>query len=178
MRLFVALELPEQIRQEISEKLLALIPRETFRPVERQNLHFTLLFIGEAGEQKAAEIIGKFSGIHFGEFPVEISGAGSFGGRVVWLGAGKGAGEMEKLAKTLSEKLGIAQEGLSCHLTLARCRRKGGRGAEKLAERLSKINFTAGFNVDSCALMRPGPVGSGLAYEKVCEVKFGSGKRA
>lgn len=142
VRMFVAVEIPEWIRDEIREKLLRHIPEGSFKVVPRPNLHFTLLFIGWADDTKASEIKDRFVDIKFRQFEAELSGVGEFGGRVVWLGVRDGWKELTELAEKVSRTLGIPMDRpFSPHLTYAeagvRKRKKRGTSLKSSARWVS-----------------------------------------
>ncbi len=136
MRLFIALDLDEEIRTRITRFLEGVQPfAAEARWVKPESLHVTLKFIGEQKEEAVPQIKEKLqaitaptTAIHFrsyGFFPTPKSA------RVFWIGMQAGP-ELAALAHTIDEKvseLGIEKESrpFSPHLTLARS--PGGSGA-------------------------------------------------
>jgi 2'-5' RNA ligase len=130
MRLFVALEIPSVVRENLAallESLRAVSPQT--RWVRPENLHVTLKFIGEVPETKLAGIRGTLAGV-CSEQPVALDfrGLGFFPNekhpRVSWAGIVASA-NLKTLAADIdgaTEKLGIPpeQRPFSPHLTLAR----------------------------------------------------------
>jgi 2'-5' RNA ligase len=135
MRLFVALEIPAAVRdnlaalikelRELSTKVVDKRPRW----VRRENLHVTLKFIGEVSPAKLEGIRGALSAIRT-ESPVEITfrGLGFFPNeqhpRVLWAGLDVSA-NLSPLAADIDGAL--ETQGIPCerraftpHLTLAR----------------------------------------------------------
>jgi len=129
MRLFVALDLEDEIRERIARFVDGV---QGFAPdarwVQPESLHVTLKFIGEQKDEAAeqirlalAEIKACAATIHFrgyGFFPTPKSA------RVFWLGM-DATPELASLASAIDEKtaaLGIPKEerDFSPHLTLAR----------------------------------------------------------
>ena len=45
MRLFVAVNVPEDVKENIV-KIIRELPKDRIRPVSRENLHYTLEFLG------------------------------------------------------------------------------------------------------------------------------------
>src|SRR5205823_13507748 len=86
IRLFVAAELPESIR----ERLLSLqggVPGARWSNSEQ--LHLTLRFIGEVAENVGHDIDDALATIRAPSFTLELSGVGEFGGknpRALWAG--------------------------------------------------------------------------------------------
>ena len=130
MRLFVALEIPPEVREGLTTLLnsfRAISPHTKW--VRAENLHLTLKFIGEVPEAKLANIRGAL-GVVKSEAPVrlEVRGLGFFPNprhpRVFWAGI-ESSPNLKTLAESIElalEKLGIAREkrDFSPHLTLAR----------------------------------------------------------
>jgi len=83
-RLFVALSLPEEIRDRLC-RLQNGLAGARWRPVE--NFHITLAFIGETDRHGFDEAIKTLSEIESAPFALRLSGLGSFGDRkprAVW----------------------------------------------------------------------------------------------
>lgn len=135
MRLFVALEIPSEVR----ENLAALL--ETLRAISKEprwtqpgNLHLTLKFLGEVPETKLDGIRTALAQIR-SEQPVnvEFRGLGFFPNekhpRVFWAGI-EASTNLRKLAGDIEgalERMGIPREQrpFAPHLTLARFERPG-----------------------------------------------------
>jgi 2'-5' RNA ligase len=130
MRLFVALEVPSTVRENLARLLKSLhaLSLQT-RWVRPENLHVTLKFIGEAPEARLAAIRAALAGVGSAQpVTLDFRGLGFFPNeehpRVFWAGI-----EASKNLKTLAadiekatETLGIPREQrpFSPHLTLAR----------------------------------------------------------
>lgn len=136
MRLFVALDLAEDIRERISrfiEELRPLAP--AVRWVSAESLHVTLKFIGEVPDASVSEVEAALGRISSAEFNVAFRGCGFFptakSARVFWAGieAGPELGQLAADVELALEPLGIEREkrGFNPHLTLARL--GGGSGA-------------------------------------------------
>jgi len=136
MRLFVALDIDDSIRDRITRFLEGIQPfAPEARWVKPESLHVTLKFIGEQKDEafahikeKLQTIVAPTTDIHFrsyGFFPNPKSA------RVFWVGMQVGL-ELTALAREIDEQmsqLGIEKENrpFSPHLTLARS--PGGSGA-------------------------------------------------
>lgn len=131
-RLFIAIDIPNEIRALLSEAVEelrgSLVSARWVRP---ENLHLTLKFVGyydreklerlQAEVRKAAERGLKFA-VRFGR-PGAFPSASR--ARVVWIGMAEGSEEAGKIASKLDarlEKVGVMREGraFAGHLTLAR----------------------------------------------------------
>jgi 2'-5' RNA ligase len=130
MRLFVAMDIPEDVRSAISALVAKLRPNHrNARWVRIEGLHVTLKFIGEASSEKSAEIKAALAVVPSrAPIPMNFRGLGFFPNdrrpRVLWAGIAAGP-ELAALAAavdTALTSLGIPREErtFSPHLTLAR----------------------------------------------------------
>jgi 2'-5' RNA ligase len=153
MRLFVALDIPEDIRQRLADyvqRSQQLVPSVRFVRVD--GLHITLKFLGET--QKLAAICEALEKIEHPGFPVTIAGTGFFPNathpRIFWAGI-----DAPQILPTLAQKIDVACAELGFatetrpftpHLTLARSGSgnphgsglQGSRPLETLANKLTQ----------------------------------------
>lgn len=128
-RLFVAVELPDELRSRV-HSLAGELTEDGVKPVEEHNIHLTLKFLGDVPEEKVAEVKERLEGVKFKSFGCRVAGVGVFPSldyiRVVW--AGLECGEMLKLAAEVEKALsGIGKREdrpFSSHVTIARVKRK------------------------------------------------------
>jgi 2'-5' RNA ligase len=129
MRLFVALEIPSAVRENLADLLKSLcgVSPQT-RWVRPENLHVTLKFIGEVSGTKLATVHSALAGVRSEQHvTLDFRGLGFFPNehpRVFWAGI-EASPNLKTLAADIdkaTEKLGIAREQrpFSPHLTLAR----------------------------------------------------------
>jgi 2'-5' RNA ligase len=130
VRLFVALEIPAAVRDNLATLIKELRNAEPkARWVRAENLHVTLKFLGETPSEKLQEIRNALSAVH-SEQPVELDfrGLGFFPNerrpRVLWAGM-HASPNVQSLAASMDqalEKLGFPREDrtFTPHLTLAR----------------------------------------------------------
>lgn len=172
MRLFFAVKIPQETKQEIHDTYLKLIPRASFKAVEKDNLHITMLFIGQTSAGHAAQIKDDMKKVESGQFNATITGTGSFSQRVIWLGITEGSKELCTLAEKISEATGIEQEMFHAHITLARNKSAGQKEFSETMQKLAEQNFVSRLSVKSFSLMqsRPGP--KGPVYEELSERTF------
>jgi 2'-5' RNA ligase len=129
MRIFIALDIPADIRArmlEYAERARRLAPEARWaRP---EGLHVTLKFIGEVSDAKVQEIKAALAAVKAAPFEVKFESAGFFPSpkspRVFWIGV-EGTQALPQLAAAIddaTQKLGIAKEerAYNPHLTLAR----------------------------------------------------------
>lgn len=130
MRIFIAVELPNEIRKalkDLQRELKAVT--DTARWVAPESIHITLKFFGEVPDKRLDEIDQALAGLSWKPFTVSVRGVGFFPGtrspRVFW--AGMEAPTMQNLAEQLDtrmERLGFEKEkrAFRPHITLARAR--------------------------------------------------------
>ncbi len=101
------------------------------RLVEKENLHFTVKFLGEISDSQAAQAAAALGSLRLKAVDVTVSGAGAFPDarrpRVVWAGvAEEDKRAVEPLARAVRESLeGIGERDdrpFQAHVTLARVR--------------------------------------------------------
>ena len=129
MRIFIALDIPAEIRArivEFMERARACAPEARWaRP---QGVHVTLKFVGEVSDAKLQEIKSALATVKAEPFNVSFAGAGFFptprSPRVFWVGVegGEALAGLAAAIDTAAHGLGIAGEdrAYSPHLTLAR----------------------------------------------------------
>jgi len=136
LRVFVALDIPQEVRSAIGALERRLEPEcRGARWVRLESMHVTLKFIGEAEDDKVARIQQELSAVH-SSAPVRIvfRGAGFFPNerhpRVFWAGM-EAAPNLAELAGEIEQRLealGITREerAFKPHLTLARFKSEEG----------------------------------------------------
>lgn len=152
-RLFIAIELPQNVRQKIKDhidQLRTALPDARASWTREDNLHLTLKFFGdiqvtrvEALSQALLRAVTRTP-----RFELVIGNCGSFPPRgkpkVLWIGIDDPSTNLHKLHAALEDecaKVGFALEArpFHPHLTLARLRQP--RGSRRLAELHEQIGF-------------------------------------
>jgi 2'-5' RNA ligase len=136
LRLFIAVELPESVRNTLAATITALqrsAPNSALRWVRPDGIHLTLKFLGATDEDRVPAINTalRIAVRDFAPFELHPAGVGSFGGRrnlrVVWVGVEGDTAAVATLAgrvESALEPLGYLREkrAFNPHLTLARVR--------------------------------------------------------
>ena len=126
LRLFVGLELPEQVRSRLTAMMGGV---QGARWQTDEQLHLTLRFIGEVSENQAEDIDSALQGIRFAPFDVAVQGAGVFGKegkrpRALWAGVDPASPlvQLNQKIDTALVRTGIPPEERKYipHITLAR----------------------------------------------------------
>ncbi len=124
LRLFVGIAFPPELKLRLSS-LCSGVPGAKW--VDPGNFHLTLRFIGETGEDIAADIDDALSRLRERRFALQIAGTGVFGGdrpRSLWVGVERSP-ELVALRDKIEQALvrtGLAPEPrkFTPHVTLAR----------------------------------------------------------
>jgi RNA 2',3'-cyclic 3'-phosphodiesterase len=149
MRLFIALDIDEAIRERIARFMEGV---RNFSPearwVKEESLHVTLKFIGEQPDEKVEAIKAALTTVVAGGSEIQFRGYGFFptpkSARVFWVGMECGP-ELGALAAAIDGKISALdipreERKFSPHLTLARA--AGGSGSPR---RLRNDAFHRGF---------------------------------
>lgn len=174
MRAFVAVDLADE---EVLGRIQAFqrdleASGADLKLVEKDNLHFTVKFLGEISQQQASEADGILRGLTLLGGDLEMKGAGAFPNpsrpSVVWVGvADEDAPTLKTLAETVIGALKSIGENddraFQAHLTIARVR--SGRNREALVNAIGanssrvfgKIKLE-GIKLKSSVLTPRGPV--------------------
>ncbi|MEK6959221.1 MAG: RNA 2',3'-cyclic phosphodiesterase [archaeon] len=158
-RLFVAIEIPDELKKRIFEEMVK--PLNGLKSVKEENLHATLCFMED---EKESEIIEKLRKIKGKTFEADITQTGHFGDRVIWVGIE--SDEFEGLYEKVHEALRIKTDHrFSGHITLARGNDSGNFFKEFLKIRDKSI-FES-FLIEKITLFRSVLTKNGPVYEKV-----------
>ena len=177
MRLFIAVDLPTEIRKALGDIEQDLRPlTDSARWVSPESIHITLKFLGEVPDKRLEDINTALTGLSWKPFTITVRGVGFFPGtrspRVFW--AGMEAPTMKELAEELDsrmEALGFDKEkrAFRPHITLARARDT--RISSSLVTGSSQYeehDFGA-FTADRVFLFKSTLKPSGAVYEKLKE---------
>jgi 2'-5' RNA ligase len=125
MRLFVAIDLPEAVKERLSMISCGLPGARWVKP---EQLHLTMRFIGEVDGDRFLDIRDELAEVSCESFPMQLQGVGFFPPRkkprVVWVGLEKNE-QLVRLRKRIEAVLvrtGLEPEGrkFAPHITLAR----------------------------------------------------------
>jgi 2'-5' RNA ligase len=190
IRLFIAVELPEELKRvltEIGREIGARIPPNTVRWVKPAAMHLTLVFLGEtpAGKLDAIKEAAASAAARIPKTSFRAIGLGCFPNprrpRVVWVGVEESAGNLERLKQMLDEELeplGFRPEKrrFSPHLTLGRVGRQASRQAEaelgQIVERAT-LRDVGGVDVTYIHLIRSDLRPSGAVYTTLASFPLG-----
>ncbi|MBR6917373.1 MAG: RNA 2',3'-cyclic phosphodiesterase [Clostridia bacterium] len=161
MRLFAAIEFPDDVKRrllEIQSDMRRLGVRGNY--TKEDNFHITLAFIGEWSDPE--QVICALDKIAFNRFEVALSGLGKFDA-LWWVGVSR-TEELSSLALSVRDALGKAgipydKKKFSPHITLIR---KPSSGA------LPEIDFPSiRISVGKVSLMRSDRAPDGVKYTRI-----------
>jgi 2'-5' RNA ligase len=175
VRLFVAVNLPDELRRTIYEATAPLRARDVrVRWVDAAGMHITLKFLGDVPSDRATGIEGALDRAAAGmrAFSLVIAGAGAFPStdraRVVWVGC-EAAPPLELLQHAVEREyaaLGYPVEGrpFRPHVTIGRARSDARGGVRGLEARLEEVEIAGEFVVRSVDLMESTLTRTGARY--------------
>lgn len=172
MRLFIALDLPEEVKNHLSELQKSIKPLR-ISLVKPENMHVTVKFLDEQIPEK---IIERLNRVMFDNFELELSNIGFFPNeknmRVLWIGFKED--KTRKLQKDIDNMLKDIipiEKNYHGHITLARIRFLDDKIKNSLIE-FSKTKIKPlKFNVDHFTLYKSTLTIAGPIYEKIKEFK-------
>lgn len=138
MRLFVAISLPEVVKNKLKKVITLLDKYDGIKTVETKNLHLNLEFLGQ--RKKPDKIIRDLKELSFTPFILETKDFGFFPNKkyikVIWLGI-KNNKDLEKLQEKVS-RLTTNQKKYIPHITLARIKKINTKQKKQLLKQLKQ----------------------------------------
>jgi 2'-5' RNA ligase len=181
VRSFISIDLEDQ---QILSRVASIISSlqalgGDLKPVEVENIHLTLKFLGNVSTPRLADVKSSIKQLTFPSFSAEIKGTGAFPNlkhmNVVWVGVDEGWSQVEQIyeqVEKLLSSLGFRRENrpFSPHITIARVR--SGRKRDEIGnflQHLSEESFGA-ITVDKVRLKQSVLSSSGPKYSTLLEV--------
>lgn len=194
MRLFVAVDLPEEAKRLIAveqERIAVPFLRsgDTLKLVAPERMHLTLLFLGEVQEARAPAVIDAMNiAVDLPAFDVVLGGTGVFpprgAPRALWMGVTAGAAPLGTLRSETARRirgLGIAFDDrlFHPHLTLGRWRASRGsrRAAPQEVAEIITVRVTRATLYQS-RLSSSGAAYTALAHATLAPAGFGTRRGA
>lgn len=180
MRLFIAVPLTPAIRRSVEELSPKLRPAlasygGAIRWTPAEQLHITLKFLGEAGEDRLPALAAALDGIgrEQSAFSVSLESLGCFPAKgppaVLWMGVGSGADSLRALARrvdTACHEFGFPLEPRAYHPHVTLGRLKALRGGTRFREQVAQfhVNPVGSLDVETLDLMESRLSASGPTY--------------
>jgi|Deesub1362B_J571_1020462.scaffolds.fasta_scaffold00573_9 2'-5' RNA ligase len=176
MRLFIAIDIASEIRDKLAQ-VQKILNRKGIKPVEEENIHFTLKFLGEVDDRRVEPIKETLKEIKTTPFKMHVKGVGFFPSpkniRVVWAGVEEGNDEFVKIAEDIDyrmKKFGFGREkNFVAHATIARVKKITAEDRKKIVHELEsylKKDFgwmrVTDFRLKKSVLTPRGPVYSDI----------------
>lgn len=185
VRTFVAVEVPEGIKERIAEIVDPLRREYRVRWTRPEGWHITLKFLGERTAEEVQRIIDKAGDVasRLSPFDAALGGWGSFPSaarpRVLWLGATTGAEALTGAAAELDAALGEAgfprdDKRFHPHLTIARVDAPRA-GTDALKQLQASPLASEPFLVDRITVFRSILDRAGARYHPLAVAKLGGG---
>jgi len=148
VRSFISIDLEDQqVLSRIASILSSLQALGgDLKPVEGENVHLTLKFLGNVSTSRLAEVRSSLQQLTFPSFTAEIKGAGAFPNlkhmNVIWVGVNEGWTHVEQIYEQVEKflsRVGFRRENrpFSPHITIARVR--SGRKRDEIANFLQHL---------------------------------------
>jgi len=147
-RLFIAIAIPDAVKAElgrVQRELHDVLPQNSASWTKLDNLHLTLLFLGDVDVRKVPELEQGFrTAVNgFGELDLLCDRLGVFPDlgfpRVVWAGVHDSEGKLPQLAARVNKAMASLtarppENAFTGHITLARPKPSKGRASGRLTE--------------------------------------------
>jgi 2'-5' RNA ligase len=168
MRLFVGLPIPSEFAQGLV-RLVGAIELPKGRRTSAEDIHLTLVFLGEVAEAAVPAIESELAKVDFAPFQLRLTGLGSFSRAGILFAEVEAARPLLHLQSMVAD--GMSRCGLALedrpyrpHLTLARA-----RGSLRLSERQRMLPeaLRRSFVVDAVNLYRSHLRPGGSRYEVI-----------
>lgn len=180
MRAFIAIELPEAIKEKLCSITADLKKKiGSIKWVEKDNLHLTLKFLGDIKDDQLADVSSRLKDVcsNCSKYEICIKDIGGFPSlsspRIVWAGLNKGKTETQALAEEIDKKLfglGIKKEenNFKAHITLGRNKER-----RKAASLSVDSNIDIGsFYVNEVSLIKSTLLPKGPVYQTLEKIKL------
>lgn len=176
MRLFIAIDLPQDVRTRLS---LVQGGLPGARWVAPESLHLTLRFVGEASSDMAEDLVASLSRIRASTFDLTLSGMGLFGdrrrARMLWVGAHPSAPlrHLQSKIEQAAQSAGLEAERRKFHphVTIARLKDAPKGRLEGFVGDHGALSL-APFTVDGFTLFRSHLGSEGARYEPLVDFEL------
>lgn len=177
MRLFVAIDVPEEIKKQISELQNKLkFPEEQAKCTLSKEQHITLKFLGEVSSEKLSKIQENLRKINFKQFNAKLNTGASFANesylRVAWFVA-EPQKEFTELYNQIDQQLKFIEskevEHFIPHITLARFKYVNDK--TEILKVVKSLRLSAEWNINSFKLIESDLTPQGPVYKVIEEYK-------
>ena len=183
MRTFIAVELPQNLKDKIDKLQQPLKKTDAYVSwVKPGNVHATLKFLGEIPEERLDDIHQGVKNAVQGmaKFTLNLKGLGTFPDmrrpRVIWIGVDKGKDNLAQMNERIEEelyKLNFPKEErkFSPHLTIGRV--KSPKNIQELMELVKKTDFeTEDAEIKEVVIMKSKLLPTGAEYTPMRKISL------
>jgi len=176
-RLFIGFKIPRRIIEIISMVRSTLGDNQkSYNWVSGNNLHLTLLFLGNHDANKIDNISEKIDKTinEFQDFTISINGTGSFGNdnQILWLGLDKGKDELQRinyelqiqLEKYLNYKV---KSKFAPHITVARKKKTEINNNIDVKNFMNSVYFPIEFHINFFTLFESRIINDKVHYKRI-----------
>jgi len=167
MRMFIAIEIPEQYKEKIKEmqKEFSKLGNITMT----KEYHFTLKFLGEITEQQAEKVREELRKIKMKKFEASLEGIGAFPDhnyiRVIWVGLKGRVDELQQKIDSQLKEMFPRDNRFKAHITLGRV--KSVKDKQTMKEKLNMKMEEMKFEVKEFKLIKSTLSPEGPIYETI-----------
>jgi 2'-5' RNA ligase len=169
MRLFIALDLSEELKKKLALLEEGLSSCHSLRFVQPENVHLTLKFLGEVRDEKLGKVKETLSGVRFGGVKLSTTRIGTFPG-VLWLGVRLGSDLAQLQQQVQRAVLPFAMRDprpYKPHLTVARFQSLTSQEREIVDGVVREKRIEVSWKTDSFTLYRSTLTSQGPVYEEL-----------
>ena len=179
MRIFTAIEIPEEIKGRIAS-IAPEFDIDGVTLVRKAQLHITLHFLGEMADDRIEPLESAISTHKFSRFEVNLKGLSCFSPtkpRIIFVGIGKNADKISSVYLALAGTLVKGgfypmRNPYVPHATIARVKGSADSGTLiRLIKKYSTYDFGT-YEVSSLSLKKSTLTGSGPVYEELYKLEF------
>jgi 2'-5' RNA ligase len=188
IRAFIAIELPDPVKKDLSSIIDSLRPSEypCVKWVSPQGIHLTLKFLGNIAPEQVPRIADAIAQAAQGTPPLklQVGGLGCFPNlqrpRVIWVAVTGDVEPLITLQRSIDQALAplgfaIEKRPFSPHLTLGRLRERASQGERgSIGDLITATECEAGSatEVNQISLMRSTLTPSGAIYNRLAAVEL------
>lgn len=126
-RAFIAIDMPDEAKESILS-ILEELPCKCLRPVKKESMHLTLIFLGRPARREVEDVRRIMGGLDSKKFAMSIKGIGAFTPReprVVFVSINEGKQELLAIHRKIAADLGdsgiaVEDRPYQPHITIAR----------------------------------------------------------
>jgi len=181
MRIFIGIEIPQNLKDKIKKNIRFLEKKyKSFRWINQENYHITLVFLGDINPQKLPKIRSRVQKASFNTTPFYLfsSSLSVFPNRTLILHVRfQREKKLENLVNNLQKELqdylkNTPQREFVPHITISRAKKPSKQQYLVLKKLLEKTNIPFEFKVDHLYLYSSTLTPHGSIYKKLAKIRL------